>query len=95
VRGSGRDPIGGRRWVWKLWIRVWVAMQSDAQAAQNELDVLIPQVVVALENDRSLGGVAVDAAIASGDAGIVRPEQGQPTLMLTCDLAVETEEILT
>lgn len=89
-----RDPLGGRIWEWKLWIRVWVALVSDAAAAQDELDVLIPQVVVALEDDRTLGGIAVDAAMSSGDAAIVRPQQGQPTLMLTCDLAVETEEIL-
>jgi hypothetical protein len=89
-----QDPLMGRRWVWRLWVRVWVGLVSDAQAAQNELDVLIPQVVAALEADRSLGGVAVDAAMSSGDAAIVRPQQGQPTLMLTCDLAVETEEPL-
>lgn len=89
------DPLGGRIWIWRLWIRIWVGLGSDPQAAQNELDALIPQVVVALEDDRSLGGVAVDAAMSSGDAGIVRPQQGQPTLMLPCDLAVETEETLT
>lgn len=89
------DPIGGRRWVWKFYVRVWVGMPSDPAAPQNELDVLIPQVVAALEADRSLGGVAVDAAMSSGDVAIVRPKQGQPTLMLTCDCAVETEEPLT
>lgn len=97
LEGEGRiqDPISGRRWVFLFWIRVWVALGSDAEAAQKRLDVLIPRVVVALENDRSLGGVAVDAAMSSGDAGIVSPQQGQPTLMLTCDLAIETEEPLT
>lgn len=89
------DPIGGRRWVWNLWVRVWVAVKSDAAAAQKTLDVLIPQVVVALEENRDLGGVSVDAAMESGEAGIVRPKQGEAMLMLTSALAVETEETLT
>ena len=89
------DPIGGRRWVWNLWVRVWIAVKSDAAAAQRTLDVLIPQVVAALEDNRSLGGVSVHAAMESGEAGVVRPKQGEAMLMLTSALSVETEETLT
>lgn len=94
VRPPIVDPIGGRRWVWKLWVRVWVAFKNDVAAAQRTLDVLIPQVVVALEEDRSLGGVSVDAALETGDVAIVRPRDGNATLMLTCPCVVETEEPL-
>lgn len=95
VEGPIRDPLGGRRWVWRLDVRVWVAVASDEVAAQRTLDRLIPQVVIALEEDTSLGGVAVNAVLSSGSAVIVNPKAGQPMLMLTCDCAVETEEPLT
>jgi hypothetical protein len=94
VRAPIIDPIGGRRWVWKLWVRVWVGLKSDVAAAQRTLDVLIPQVVVALEDDRTLGGVAVDAALETGDVAIVRPKDGNPILMLSSACVVETEEPL-
>lgn len=90
-----RDPLMGRRWVWLLDVRVWVAVRSDEQAAQRSLDVLAPTVVVALETDPTLGGVANNSVLSSGDAVLVRPREGNPTLMLTCACSVETEEPLT
>jgi hypothetical protein len=95
VEGPIRDPLGGRRWVWRLDVRVWVAIASDEVAAQRTLDALIPQVVNALEEDPTLGGVADNAVISAGNAVIVNPKAGNPMLMLTCDCAVETEEPLT
>jgi hypothetical protein len=95
VEGPIRDPIGGRRWVWRLDVRVWVAVLSDEVAAQRTLDALIPQVVIALEEDPTLGGVALNAVLSAGNAVLVQPREGNPTLMLTCDCAVETEEPLT
>lgn len=94
VRSPIQDPIGGRRWVWELWVRVWVGFKNDVAAAQRTLDVLIPQVVLALEEDRSLGGVSVDAALEAGRAAVVRPKDGNPVLMLTCNCAIETEETI-
>lgn len=95
LEGPIRDPLGGRRWVWRLDVRVWVAVASDEVAAQRTLDRLIPQVVSALEEDPTLGGVADNAVLSAGTAVIVNPQAGNPTLMLTCDCAVETEEPLT
>lgn len=95
VRSPIQDPLGGRRWVWRLWVRVWVGIKSDEVAAQEQLDALIPQVVQALEEDRSLNGVAVDAVLEAGDAVVVTPQSGESLMMLTCECAVETEEPLT
>jgi hypothetical protein len=94
VQGPIVDPLMGRRWVWRLYVRVWVALKSDPEAAQDEQDALIAKVVSALESDRSLGGVANDSTLASGESVIVRPQSGQAMLMLTCDCQVETEEPL-
>lgn len=90
---ASQDPLGGRVFVWTFAVRIWVDLGSDEQKAQEKLDLLGPAVVRALEGDRSLGGVAVDAAMATGEVGIVRPSQGKPILMLTCYAAVETNEL--
>lgn len=95
VRAPVVDPIGGRRWIWSFYVRTWVGFKNDPVAAQETLDVLTPQVVVALEEDRSLGGIAVDAAMESGDVAVSRPKAGNPTLILTSICVVETEESLT
>jgi hypothetical protein len=95
IRRPVVDPIGGRAWIWELWVRVWVGFKTDAKVAQRSLDVLIPQVVVALEADATLGGVAEDSALEAGQAAIVRPTDGNPVLMLTSTLLVETVEPLT
>jgi hypothetical protein len=86
------DPIGGRTWVWRFDVRLWVAMVGDAEASQKTMDRLIPQVVTTLEADKSLGGFADDAAISSGDGNIVRPREGQPVFVVTCRCSVETTE---
>lgn len=92
VRRPVVDPIGGRSWVWELWVRVWIGFKTDPQAAQRTLDVLIPQVVLALEADSTLGGVAEDSAFETGKAAVVRPKDGNPVLMLTATCLVETVE---
>jgi hypothetical protein len=85
-------PMGGRTWVWRFDVRLWVAMVGDAEASQKTMDRLIPQVVTTLEADKSLGGFADDAAISSGDGNIVRPREGQPVFVVTCRCSVETTE---
>lgn len=94
VRRPVVDPIGGRAWVWELSVRVWVGFKTDVQAAQRTLDVLIPQVVLALEADSTLGGVAEDSALETGQAAVVRPNDGNPVLMLNATCLVETVEPL-
>lgn len=94
VRDPIIDPLMGRAWVFRFDVRVWVGVHSDEKKAQEDLDVLIPQVVAALEYDRSLEGVAVDAALEEGDAAVVVPQTGNSLLMLTCSCFVETEEDL-
>jgi hypothetical protein len=89
------DPLQGRTWVWRFDVRLWVALVGDAEAAQKSMDRLIPQVVTALEADKSLAGIADDAAISTGDTAVVRPRQGQPVLVTSCRCAVETTEPLT
>lgn len=90
-----KDPIGGRTWVWRFDVRIWVGLIGDAEKSQQSMDRLIPQVVTALEGDRSLGGIADESAISSGEAAIVRPREGNPVLVTTCRCAVETTEPLT
>lgn len=89
------DPIGGRTWVWRFDVRLWVGLIGDADAAQKSMDRLIPQVVTTLEADKSVGGIADDAAIAAGDTAVVRPREGQAVFVATCRCAVETTETLT
>jgi hypothetical protein len=93
VQGRIRDPLGGRTWVLNFDIRIWVRL-TDAAAAQTQIDELIPRVVTALEEDRSLGGFADDAAISSGETAIVRPREGEPVFVVTLRCAVETTENL-
>jgi hypothetical protein len=88
------DPLMGRRWIWDFSVRVWVGFKNDVAAAQRRLNVLVPQVVLALESDRTLKGVSVDAAMETGRAAIVRPKDGNAVLMLESTVAVETEEPL-
>ena len=97
VQGQGvriQDPIGGRIWVFKFDVRLWVDLVGDEEAAQRRTDQLVPPLVAALENDASLGGLAVDSAIASGDTSIMSPSQGQALLIHTCKCSVEIEESL-
>lgn len=97
VAGQSRmqDPLGGRVWIYSFAVRVWVGLGGDAAAAETTMDDLLREVVIALEQDKSLGGIAVDAAMSHGDVGIVTKQTGQPMLMLTTDTAVEVEEATT
>jgi hypothetical protein len=94
IEGSPlRDPLGGRSWVWYFHVRLWISLRGSGVESQRELDALLPAVVRALEADCSLGGIAVESAMASGEALVVRPSAGgNPMLLLTCDTAVHTEE---
>lgn len=94
VQAPIRDPIGGRRWVFNFDVRIWLDLVADEELAQKRMDMLVPQAVVALEEDKSLGGLAVDAAIPSGTTAIMSPEQGQALLIHTCKCSVEIEETL-
>lgn len=92
VEGPIRDPLGGRDFVWRFYVRLWVAVRSDAKACQDEVDQLVPLLVRAIEADASLGGVATDSKIESGESELVRPPQGGPHFLVSCDCAVETDE---
>ncbi|HWC08899.1 MAG TPA: hypothetical protein VG458_07600, partial [Solirubrobacterales bacterium] len=87
-----RDPIGGRIWIFNFDVRLWVDLVSDEEAAQRRTDALVPVVVAALEEDPSLGSLAVDSAMSSGDTHIMSPQQGQALLIHTCKCSVEIEE---
>lgn len=86
------DPLGGREWVFHFDIRIWVDLVGDEQLAQKRMNALVPQVVAALEADKSLGGFAVDSAMPSGLTNIMSPNQGQALLIHTCKCSVEIEE---
>lgn len=95
VEGYGQrivDPLGGREWVLNFDVRLWVDLVSDEEAAQKRTNKLVPQIVAALESDKSLGGFAVDSAMPSGQTNIMSPEQGQALLIHTCKCAVEIAE---
>lgn len=95
VQGQGTriiDPLGGRIWVLNFDVRLWVDLVGDEELAQKRTDALVPQLVGALEADKSLGGIAVDSAIASGRTAIMSPTQGQALLIHTCKCSVEIEE---
>lgn len=97
VRGEGarlRDPIGGRIWVFNFDVRLWVDLVSDEEQAQERTDRLVPQIVAALETNKSLSGLAVDSAVASGNTNIMSPSQGQALLIHTFKCSVEIEETL-
>lgn len=89
-----KDPLGGRIWIFNFDVRLWVDLVSDEKLAQERTDKLVPQVVAALEANRSLSSLAVDSAIASGDTAIMSPKQGQALLIHTCKCSVEIEETL-
>jgi hypothetical protein len=87
-----QDPLGGREWVLHFDVRLWVDLVGDEELAQRRTNRLVPQVVAALESDKSLGGLAVDSAMPSGQTNIMSPEQGQALLIHTCKCSVEIEE---
>jgi hypothetical protein len=87
-----RDPLMGRIWVFNFDVRLWVDLVGDEEAAQSRTDKLVPPIVAALEEDKSLGGLAVDSAMASGSTNIMSPDQGQALLIQTCKCSVEIEE---
>jgi len=96
VEGGSRlqDPLGGRTWVLDFDVRLWVDLIGDEEQAQRRTDKLVPVIVAALEEDKSLGGLADDSAIASGRSAIMSPEQGQALLIHTCKCSVEVVETL-
>jgi len=87
-----RDPIGGRVWIFNFDVRVWVDLIGDEERAQERMDKLVPTVVAALEAEKSLGTLAVDSAMSSGETAIMSPESGQALLIHTCKCSVEIEE---
>lgn len=94
VQGPGelKDALMRRTWILIFNVRLWIPLTTDAEAAQKKLDVLLPQIVRALEADKSLDRFAVDSAMSRGDVGKVTPRAGQALLMVTSELAVEVEE---
>lgn len=89
-----KDPLGGRIWIFRFDVRLWVDLVSDEERAQERTDRLVPQIVVALEGNKSLGVLADDSAVPSGDTAIMSPAQGQALLIHTIKCSVEIEEAL-
>jgi len=87
-----KDPLGGRSWVYQYATRLWVGLGSNAEAAQREAQKLTYQVVLALEQDKTLGGIADDTAMATGDLDVVAPKSGQPLIRVTFATQVEITE---
>lgn len=87
-----KDPLGGRSWVYQYATRLWVAMKSSEVEAQKEAQQLTYKVIRALEADKSLGGIADDSAMSTGDLAVVAPKIGLPMLMVTIATQVEITE---
>lgn len=86
------DPIGGRAWIWKYEARLWVALGSDEEAAQEKVQRLTKALVLAVESDPSLGAIADDAAVSSGRVDVARPKTGKAYLVVTLPTFVEITE---
>lgn len=90
------DPLGGRSWIWSFKVRLWIDPKADWDAAQLKADVLVPALVRAWEEDKSLGGVADDSAVQSGIIARATPQNSSAGLkdLLLCefDAVVETTE---
>jgi len=86
------DPIGARTWLWAITCRLWIDFLGDVGAAQVKGDALVKQVVVAYEQDVSLGGIAVDSVISSGTFAKVTPNNAsEARSLLMCEMAVLVE----
>lgn len=87
-----KDPLGARSWVYQYATRLWVKLGTSAEPAQQLVQELTYEVVLALERDKSLGGIADDSAMATGDVDVVAPNNGQPMIRVTFATQVEITE---
>jgi hypothetical protein len=93
VEGTGvQDPLGGREWVWSYTVRPFVSLGGDQEEAQRLLRYLAVGLVDAVERNRTLDGLVVEAAIASGELVIIEARQGRRMLAMNCTATVSWTE---
>lgn len=96
------DPLGGRAWLLFFKIRLFLDLKADEEAAQFKIDVLLPKIVRAIEQNATLGTAnipdepkIIEAAVPSGRLGKVEPSNNSNTrelLMLEIDAQVHLIE---
>lgn len=82
---DGESTMGTDDWDTTWRVRLYIDL-DDARLMERTLETLAADVVLAFDNDQTLGGIALEARVTKAETGDVDTDRNRTIAVLQCEL---------